>query len=247
MTITFQHEAVVSVLKKHFEAEDRTARSESHRLSRCASLANMMEVLHNDARPPNKDIDSLAKAAKNLARTQREISALGWFGKKALPGLQDVLNLPEFTSPLADRRELWPNSGEILLLLGNLERKLRSASRAVDPNAAPPISALSAEDERLDFRGRGTPKKLAKRHFVDALAQTYWRLTGERPGPGSFSSVDNTHGGRFLSFVRDVFAALQVGGNEVELVEEACRSFEPQGDGDGAPGHNAWPGQKSRK
>lgn len=217
--------ALRPIFVKHFELTQDSAAKEAHAFSRIWSIAKTFESLEHDARRPQDEKKSLVKAANNIRLAKERILELGWYGQHAMPNLQELLGIdtPQAHgwSPLTGPKQ---KISEMTEFLERLSRALRAAETAVDPKAAPPMSALSDEDETLHFRGKGQPRRIAKAILADEAAEAFLRISGDFP---TFS-IDRISGeamGSFHPFLCEIFSALKIAGNERDLADAACKKL----------------------
>lgn len=168
-------------------------------MSESFSIATAIQVLERSDRDPQKDLESFAKAIKQLESALRTVEEIGHEGGWALLRTDPRERMPMGQASAEGAKTAF--SDEIRKLL----ERLRAAEERVDPNA--PSTEAIFDDSIVDRPKRTKPKETAAGLVALDCWDAFTSLSGR---PATVPSKDGVAYGQFLEFVGSIFQALGI-------------------------------------
>ncbi|MEL6286640.1 MAG: hypothetical protein AAFQ18_10555 [Pseudomonadota bacterium] len=185
-----------------------------------SSSVEDLQILKRSDKKPEKDIENLKSAAKNLRLAAGKIDSVGLHGSTSFPemvrdlkGVNDRVGWYPVMSAIDARAYL----ADHLKWLGD---QLDNSAAGVAPTAPSVLVALGGDPDPGSRRGR--PEETQARWTTWELYGAYLGLNGERPSV-STDWMTNTAYGPFLDLVTDVFACMDIEASPETWARTICQ------------------------
>ncbi|AXI45117.1 hypothetical protein C1J03_03135 [Sulfitobacter sp. SK012] len=215
---------IIAVLNAHFPATiSERFEAQAEEIYDEWSLFSALEDIERSDRHPTKDIKGLEKAVTLLKRAAVEFSEVGWHGSKALDrpakqlmfakddGLQH-LQLTALEAPAFFVEHLHQIAASVAHVIPNISEH------------APSVNTAFGEGPGFE-RNNNKPKKTGAAGTAEKCFDVFEKLSGKT---ATVPALGGKAYGPFLSFVTDVFNALEIKASPEARARSAIRINRPK-------------------